>query len=297
MSRRFRHSLSAGAVCFAAATLGGCKLTLFDPAGQVGLDEKNLILTSTALMLIVVVPVIVLTLVFAFHYRASNKHAKYAPEWTHSTRIEAIVWSIPCLIVVAMGVIAWQSTHALDPYKPLASKARPIVIDVVALDWKWLFIYPEQRIATVNQVAFPAGVPVEFHITSDSVMNSFFIPQLGSQIYAMAGMETKLHLIADRPGRYDGISANFSGSGFSGMKFQAIAGTPKDFAAWVATVKRAPHSLDGAAYAQLAKPSENHPVEYFSAADPGQFRAVLDKYRSGDSGHGLSPHTAMPGMD
>lgn len=173
----------------------------------------------------------------------------YAPKWSHSTKIEVVIWTVPILIIIALGVITYKSTHALDPYRPLESDVKPITIEVVSLDWKWVFIYPEQGIATVNKIVFPANTPINFRITSDSVMNSFFIPGLGGQIYAMAGMTTKLHLIANRNAEMDGISANYSGAGFTGMKFKAIATTQADFDAWVNEVKASPKQLDNAEYA------------------------------------------------
>lgn len=212
-----------------ALLLGGCDMTLFNPKGQVGMDERTLIITATLLMLIVVIPVIVMTLAFAWKYRASNTQAEYKPDWHHSNRIEAVVWLVPCVIIAILGWITWESTHKLDPYRPLDSEVKPVTIQAVSLDWKWLFIYPEQGIATVNEIAFPKDTPVNFQITSDSVMNSFFIPQLGSQIYSMAGMMTKLHLIANEEGVFDGISANYSGGGFSGMRFKAIATSEQGF--------------------------------------------------------------------
>ena len=212
--------------------LSGCNMTLLNPKGQVGLDERNLIITATLLMLLVVVPVIVMTFLFAWKYRASNTNATYTPKWNHSTKIEIAVWAVPVLIIIALGYVTYKSTHALDPYKPLESDVKPVTIEVVALDWKWLFIYPEQGIATVNKIVFPAHTPINFKITSDAVMNSFFIPALGGQIYAMAGMQTKLHLIANENAEMDGISANYSGAGFTGMKFKAIATTQEDFDAW-----------------------------------------------------------------
>lgn len=243
------------------------------------MDEKNLIILCTILMLIVVVPVIFLTLYFAWKYRASRDFEIYTPKWAHSTKIEAVVWSIPILIVVSLSVITWRSTHALDPYAPLEGQGEHLTVEVVSLNWKWLFIYPEQGIATVNELVFPANKPVAFKITSESTMNSFFIPQLGSQIYSMAGMETKLHLIADEPGTYKGISSNYSGAGFTGMKFNAIATpTEDDFEAWVASVKQSQTSLTSGAYKQLAEPSENNPVTYFSKVDDGLFHNIVMKY-------------------
>ncbi|MGA7817483.1 ubiquinol oxidase subunit II [Caballeronia sp.] len=266
---------------FPALLLSGCKMELFDPKGSVGLAEKELILNATYAMLIVVVPVILLTLLFAWRYRQSNTSAEYLPKWAHSTKIEIVMWLVPSLIILYLGIMTWKSTHALDPYKPLVSVAKPITVEVVALDWKWLFIYPEYGIATVNQIEFPVGTPVNFKITSDSVMNSFFIPQLGGQIYAMAGMQTKLHLIADEAGDYAGISANFSGAGFSDMKFRAIATTPEEFAAWVAKVKASPSELNNANYAAVAAPTEKHPVQYFSKVDANLFHSIIAKYNNG----------------
>jgi cytochrome o ubiquinol oxidase subunit II len=266
---------------FPALSLSGCKMDLLDPKGSVGLAEKELILNSTWAMLIVVVPVILLTLLFTWRYRESNKSATYLPKWAHSTKIEVVIWLVPSLIILYLGIMTWKSTHALDPYKPLASGVTPINVEVVALDWKWLFIYPELGIASINQLEFPVGTPVNFKITSDSVMNSFFIPQLGGQIYAMAGMQTKLHLVADEAGDYAGMSANFSGEGFSDMKFRAIATTPEAFAAWVNTVKASQAKLDGVNYAALAAPSEKHPVQYFSKVDANLFQKIVASYNNG----------------
>tara|TARA_Y100001973_G_C5146094_1_gene305507 strand:+ start:22 stop:963 length:942 start_codon:yes stop_codon:yes gene_type:complete len=266
-------------VAGAGLTLAGCSGGVLDPKGQVGMDEKNLIILCTILMLIVVVPVIVLTLYFAWKYRASRDFEIYTPKWAHSTKIEAVVWTIPILIVISLSVITWRSTHALDPYSPLEGQGEHLTVEVVSLNWKWLFIYPEQGIATVNELVFPANKPVAFKITSESTMNSFFIPQLGSQIYSMAGMETKLHLIANEPGTYKGISSNYSGAGFTGMKFNAIATpTEGDFNDWVASVKQAQTALTPASYEQLAKQSENNPVTYYSNVSEGLFHDIVMKY-------------------
>ncbi|MED5606752.1 ubiquinol oxidase subunit II [Pseudomonas sp. JH-2] len=259
-------------------SLGGCNMVLFDPKGQIGADEKSLIITCTLLMLLVVVPVIVMTLAFAWKYRASNTKATYMPDWAHSTRIEVVVWLVPCIIIAILGWLTWESTHKLDPYRPLDSDVKPITIQAVSLDWKWLFIYPEQGIATVNEIAFPKDTPVNFQITSDTVMNSFFIPQLGSQIYSMTGMLTKLHLIANEEGVFDGISANYSGAGFSGMKFKAIATSEQGFQDWVAKVKSAQAGLTEEGFPALAKPSENVPATYFSSVTPDLFQHILTKH-------------------
>ncbi len=276
---RVRASLGSGLLLLGCCLLlGGCQLGILDPAGSIGVAEKNLIIVSTLIMLVVVIPVIVLTLVFAWRYRATNEAATYAPTWSHSTRLEAVIWGVPCLIILFLGILTWTTTHTLDPYKPLASKTKPIVIQVVALDWKWLFIYPQLGIATVNQIDFPVGTPVDFRITSDTVMNSFFIPRLGSQIFAMAGMRTQVHLIADEPGTYEGLSANFSGRGFSDMRFQAIASSEANFQAWVRKARDANTPLTQASYAKLEAPSEKNSVELFSHVKPGLFSDIIAKY-------------------
>ncbi|MGF6960093.1 ubiquinol oxidase subunit II [Paraburkholderia youngii] len=263
--------------------LSGCSnLDILNPKGSVGLAERDLIATSVWAMLIVVVPVILMTLFFAWCYRASNRNAEYKPGWTHSTAIEVVVWTIPALIILFLAVLTWKSTHELDPYRPLESQAKPINVEVVALDWKWLFIYPDLGIASVNQLAIPVGTPVNFRITSDTVMNSFFIPQLGGQIYAMAGMQTRLHLIADHTGDYAGLAANFSGKGFSDMKFRTLASSPEEFNAWVEKVRASSDRLDMDRYHAVSEPSEKDPVRYFSTVDPKLFNNIIAKYNNGN---------------
>lgn len=262
--------------------MSGCDLDVLNPKGSVGVAEKSLIVDSTIAMLIVVVPVIALTAWFAWRYRASNKTAAYLPKWAHSNKIEVVVWTVPTLIIAYLAILTWNSTHALDPYKPLQSQIKPINVEVVALDWKWLFIYPDLGIASVNQLEFPVGTPVNFRITSDSVMNSFFIPQLGGQIYAMAGMQTQLHLMANEAGDYAGESANFSGRGFSDMKFRAIATSNADFESWVSKVKASPTQLDADVYGALAAPSEKNPVAYYSHVGPVLFNNIIAKYNNGN---------------
>ncbi|MGF6542459.1 ubiquinol oxidase subunit II [Paraburkholderia youngii] len=263
--------------------LSGCSnLDILNPKGSVGLAERDLIATSVWAMLIVVVPVILMTLFFAWRYRASNRNAEYKPGWTHSTAIEVVVWTIPALIILFLAVLTWKSTHELDPYRPLESQVKPINVEVVALDWKWLFIYPDLGIATVNQLAIPVGTPVNFRITSDTVMNSFFIPQLGGQIYAMAGMQTRLHLIADHTGDYAGLAANFSGKGFSDMKFRTLASSPEEFNAWVEKVRASSDRLDMDRYHAVSEPSEKDPVRYFSTVDPKLFNNIIAKYNNGN---------------
>jgi cytochrome o ubiquinol oxidase subunit 2 len=268
---RLLRLLPLGATMF----LGGCNWAVLDPKGQIGIDERSIIIRATWLMLIVVIPVIVLTFVFAWKYRASNARARYSPDWDHSIAVALVMVLLPCAIVLCLSVITWRTTHELDPYRPIASDVDPINVDVVALDWKWLFIYPDLKIATVNEVAFPSNVPVNFRITSASVMNSFFIPQLGGQIYAMPGMQTKLSLIANQAGIYDGISANYSGGGFSDMKFKAIAMNSLEFGDWLAKVRASPKHLSVGTYKVLATPSEKKPVEYFSDVDGLLYERVL----------------------
>ncbi|SFM91971.1 cytochrome bo3 quinol oxidase subunit 2 [Pleomorphomonas diazotrophica] len=260
--------------------LAACSSVILEPAGPIAAKEKQLILISTALMLLVVLPVIILTLFFAIWYRASNTRAHAMPNWAHSNAIEVVVWTVPALIVLALGWLAWTTTHALDPYRPLEETGKPTLeIDVVALDWKWLFIYPEQNIASVNEVAFPIDRPVHFEITSDTVMNSFFIPGLAGQMYAMAGMRTELSLIANRPGTFGGLSANYSGAGFSGMRFTALATSDEEFDAWTRKVAAAGRPLDETAYAELAKTRENSPVVYYAPGDPNLLVNLIKKYR------------------
>ncbi|AKZ65819.1 ubiquinol oxidase subunit II [Candidatus Palibaumannia cicadellinicola] len=269
------------AIIIAITLLSGCSdLVLIHPKGQIGLEQRSLIFTSLGLMLIVVVPAIIMAIIFAIKYRASNIKATYSPNWCSSTKIELIVWSIPILIIIFLAQLTWTSTHSLDPSKPIASKAKPINIQVVALDWKWLFIYPEYGIATVNEIAFPINVPIHFEITSNSVMNSFFIPQLGGQIYAMAGMNSNLNLIANEQGIYKGISSNFSGSGFSNMKFTVIATKDMDtFYQWLKKVKNSKYQLSTIYdYENLAVPSDNNQVKYFSIVKPYLYKHVISKF-------------------
>src|SRR5476651_1668112 len=226
-------------------------------------------------MLAVVIPVIVLMLGVAWWFRAGNARAQYRPDWAYSGPVELVVWSIPALVVLFLGGIAWVGSHDLDPPKPIVSQIKPIEIEVVALDWKWLFIYPQQGIASVNRLVVPAGTPLSFRITSASVMNSFFVPQLGSQIYAMAGMTTRLNLQADKPGTYPGLSAQFSGDGFSDMRFDVRALPVDAYIKWIAEAKANGSALDEAAYAALAKPSQNDKPALYRAVDPMLFHTIV----------------------
>ncbi len=265
-------------VVFSLVLLSGCSsVVLFHPAGQIGQEEKRVILTTAALMLIVVVPVLVLTPLFAWRYRASGPKADRPRKRTPGA-LEIVIWLVPAGIVLALSILSWTMTHRLDPFRPLDSPKQPITVQVIALDWKWLFIYPDQQVAAVNEVAFPTDVPVRFLLTSDTVMNSFFIPQLGSQIYAMAGMQSELHLVASKPGTYAGISANISGHGFSGMQFTARATSGVEFDGWVSAARRSGRRMDMEEYRRLAEPSQNNPVEYFSLADSQLFSQIIGKY-------------------
>lgn len=264
--------------------LSGCDLALFTPQGEVGIEEKRLILIALGLMLLVVIPVIALTLYFGWRYRASNRGAMYAPQWAHSTRIEIVVWTIPCVIVAILAVLIWRTTHTLDPYKPIDSKTAPVHVDVVALNWKWLFIYPDYGVASVNQLAIPVDTPIEFKLTAASLMNSFFIPQLGSQVYAMAGMQTQLHLIANHPGHYLGLSSAFSGPGFSDMHFDVAATDRKTFDAWIRQAQASPLVLDKSGYQVLEAPSVKHPVTLYAHVDTDLFDRIVDQFMRGPRG-------------
>jgi cytochrome o ubiquinol oxidase subunit II len=271
-----------------ALPLAGCGGVL-DPEGPVGASEKLILLDSLAIMLAIVVPVILATIGFAWWFRASNARATYLPNWAFSGHLELIVWAIPTLVITFLGGIAWFGSHALDPYRSLPSPAKPIEIEVVSLDWKWLFIYPGEGIAAVNQLVLPAGMPVHFRLTSTGVMNSFFVPQLGSQIYTMAGMTTQVSLQADRPGSYPGLSAQFSGAGFADMRFEVKAMSAADYAAWVAAAKAAGPALDEAAYAALGQPSPDVKPMTYKAVEPGLFRAIVAQTAPQPPGPGATP--------
>ncbi|WP_395756143.1 cytochrome o ubiquinol oxidase subunit II [Edwardsiella ictaluri] len=301
--KKYNRRIGMLSLVAASGLLSGCNMVLMDPKGAIGVEQRTLILTAIALMLIVVIPVIFMTFIFAWKYRASNKDAKYMPNWAHSNKIEVVVWTIPIIIIVILGTITWKTTHELDPFKPIVADKKPMTIEVISLDWKWLFLYPEQGIATVNELAFPQDVSVDSKVTSNSVMNAFFIPQLGGQIYAMAGMQTKLHLISNQAGAYKGISSSYSGAGLSGMKFTAIVTpTEGDFTQWVAKVKTSPNNLNTIdKFNKLAEPSKNNPVEYFAAFKPNLFQDTIAKFMGDMTMHnGAGAHKGMDmnqGMD
>lgn len=256
------------------------------PSGDIAAQQRDLIVVSTLLMLLIIVPVIFLTLLFAWRYRESNKAAKYDPEWHHSTGLEVVIWAAPLVIIIALGAITWVSTHLLDPFRPLSriDASRPIPKDVaplrvqaVALDWKWLFFYPDYGVATVNELAAPVDRPITFQLTSSSVMNSFYIPALAGMIYAMPGMETKLHAVINKAGEYDGFSANYSGAGFSDMRFKFKGLDDAGFDAWVQSVKDAGGSLDRASYLELEKPTIKVAPKRFATVAPDLYDAALNR--------------------
>ena len=279
MLRNIRQATTAKqtvAGLLAACSVGSCLADgVLNPQGPVGTAERLILLNATAIMLVVVVPVIVLTLVFAWWYRASNKRAAYSPGWSYSGRIEFVVWSIPAMVVILLAGVAWTGSHELDPARKLASEARPIRVEVVSLDWKWLFIYPDQHIATVNQLIVPVGTPIEFVLTSATVMNAFFVPQLGSQIYTMPGMTTRLNLLAERPGNYSGLSSNFSGDGFSDMRFVVSAVLVDEFQGWLSRTQRGGTALDAHTYAELARAGVNTPTQTYYSVDANLFEKIV----------------------
>jgi cytochrome o ubiquinol oxidase subunit 2 len=271
------------------ALLAGCNTVLLNPSGDIANQQGRLIVVSTVLMLIIIVPVIALTLYFAWRYRQSSKEAEaeYAPDWDHSTQLELAIWAAPLLIIIALGAITWISTHTLDPYRPLdridagrpvPADVKPLEVQVVALDWKWLFIYPEQGIATVNEMAAPVDRPISFKLTASTVMNSFFIPALAGQIYAMPGMETRLHAVINKPGEFEGFSANYSGAGFSGMRFKFHGLSNEGFDQWVQKVKAGKDgALDREKYQQtLERPTEREPVRHYGSVAPDLYGAILN---------------------
>ena len=299
------------------AMLPGCEAAVLSPAGDIAAQQRDLLVWSVYLMLIIIVPVMALIIFFSIKYRASNKDAQYEPDWDHSTHLELVIWAAPLLIIICLGAITWSGTHLLDPYRPLdrvkdghavTAEVEPLQVNVVALDWKWLFIYPEYGIATVNELAAPVDRPIRFHITSSGVMNSFYIPALAGQIYAMPGMETKLHAVINRPGEYVGFSANYSGDGFSNMRFAFHGLDDAGFNQWVEQVRTSAKALDRSEYLELEKPSEKVPALHYRGVDEGLFDAVLNmcvepnKMCMGEmmkidreGGLGLSAvHTTMP---
>jgi cytochrome o ubiquinol oxidase subunit II len=250
---------------------------VLDPHGPIGAAERLILLNATVIMLAIIVPIIVLVLGCAWWFRAGNARARYLPNFEYSGPIELVVWSIPALVIMFLGGMAWISSHDLDPPKPIVAQVPPVEIQVVALDWKWLFIYPAEGVASLNQLVVPAGAPLSFRITSATVMNSFFVPQLGSQIYAMAGMVNRLELLAEKAGTFQGFSAQYSGAGFSDMRFEVKALPATDFQAWVAATKTGGGTLDPVAYGRLARPSTADKPQTFGTVTPRLFDAAIQQ--------------------
>ena len=282
MKKKFKIAVIA-LLCIAAVVasivfLSTQNIAVLNPKGMIAIKQRQLLLTATWLMLIVVVPVFIMTLAFAWKYREKNRTAKYAPDWEHNYLAEILWWGIPFIIIVILAVITWDSSHELSPYKPIENGKKQLKIQVVALEWKWLFIYPEQGIAVVNFVQFPEKTPISFEITADAPMNSFWIPQLGGQIYAMPAMATRLHLIANEIGQFRGSSANLSGAGFAGMTFMANSSSQEDFDAWVQSVKVSSSPLGLEEYAQLMKQSQYDAVKYYALMQNDLFDQIVMKY-------------------
>ncbi|MEJ7934682.1 ubiquinol oxidase subunit II [Sphingobium sp. AN558] len=265
--------------------LGACNWVVMSPAGDVAMQQRDIIIISTVLMLLIILPVMALTIWFAWKYREKAQAKDYDPDWDHSTSLELLIWSAPLLIIIALGGITWSSTHLLDPYRPLerldaqrkvTPTTKPLRVEVVAMDWKWLFIYPDLGFATVNELAAPVDQPIEFKITASTIMNSFFVPALAGQIYAMPGMQTVLHAVANKPGDFEGLSANYSGAGFSHMRFRFKAMDRAEFDGWTAKARASEAVLDRATYVKLEQPSEKVPPMLFGRAEPGLFHAALN---------------------
>lgn len=269
--------------------LKNTNLQLLNPRGIVALYERNLLVTLTSLMLACLIPVLFLVFYVVWKYRETNKSATYDPVWDHNTMGRFILWALPCALILTIGIVLWKSTHDLDPMKPLDSTVKPLTIQVVALRWKWLFIYPEQHIATVNFVEFPQKTPVRFELTADAPMNSFWIPQLGGQMYAMAGMVTQVHLSANESGDFAGSAAEINGPGFAGMKFTAKSVSQKDFETWVETVKKTGKRFGVDEYNTLSLPSEDNPAATYELEDGNLYNKIVMKYMP-------KPNTDMQNM-
>lgn len=270
-------------VVLMALCLTGCEITLnglLNPKGLIAYQERQLFVDTLALMLIVVLPVIIMSIAFVYHYRQSHHRADYRPEWSHSVFLEAIWWGVPCAIIFILAVMTWKTSHELDPYRPIKPANEPtLLVQAIALPWKWLFIYPQQGVATVNELVLPVNQQVEFWITADNVpMSALFVPQLGSQIYAMAGMRTRLYLYANEVGEYEGMNTQYNGDGFSDMRFNTRVVSAADMASFFKSAKAAKSVLNDATYQTLLQPSSANPPTYYSGADNKRFNAVIDLY-------------------
>lgn len=289
-------ALAAVLVAVTGWYLSRHSVPVLQPRGEIGNKERSLIIFVVAIAGVVVIPVFGLLAYFGWKYREGNHKAKYTPDLGGSKLAESIWWLVPGVILLIISVVTWQSSYALDPFKPIASDKPTLHIQVVALDWKWLFIYPDQQIASVNEAAIPVGTPVDFEITSDSVMTSFWAPQLGGQMYAMPGMSTQLNLLAAKAGSYNGVAANISGKGFADMKFTLKALGNSDYDAWQSHIAQSSQSLTQHSYDQLAKPSQNNKPEYFSTVHPGLYDTIVMKYMMPMSGTDTDNSAHMHGM-
>ncbi|HSW91133.1 MAG TPA: ubiquinol oxidase subunit II [Candidatus Saccharimonadales bacterium] len=286
----------SGILFTAAMLLKGVDMAVLSPKGVIAEKERDLIIIATLLCMIVVVPVFVMLFWFAWKYRASNTRARYEPNWDRNRLLETIWWGVPCLIIIALGTITWKATHELDPYKSLDSNVAPIKVQVVALEWKWLFIYPDQHIATVNYLQIPVNTPVNFQITADAPMNSFWIPSLGGQVYAMSGMSTQLHLMASETGDYKGSSANISGEGFSGMNFTVKATPRTDFDNWVKAAQKSSNVLGVSEYDTLAEKSKDNPPAAYILTKADLYDTIVMKYMAPVTDSDTNTMKDMPGM-
>lgn len=280
-------------------SLEGCGATVLDPIGPVGAAERTILLDALAIMLAIVVPTIVATLAFAWWYRAGNTRARYLPNFEYSGQLELLVWSIPALVVLFLGGIAWISSHQLDPAEPLsraagAKSTKPLEIEVVSLDWKWLFIYPDQQVASINRLVVPTGVPLHLRVTSASVMNVFFVPRLGSEIYSMSGMATQINLQADQPGSYPGLSANFSGDGFSDMHFTLESVDAGQFNTWITRTRSTGAVLDDTAYRGLLRQTSNIQPYTYRSVDTGLFDRIVSLQLPSGDGPPATPSSREP---
>lgn len=285
-TRRRPSTLPLSLTAFPGLLLTGCNTIVMHPFGDIAAQQSHLIVVACWLMLIIIIPVIACTVLFAWRYRKGNTAVPYEPDWNHSTHLELLIWGAPLLIIIALGLVTWISTHTLDPYRPLQrldanrpmpANTHPLVVEVVALDWKWLFIYPELGVATVNELVAPVDVPIRFKLTASAVMNSFYIPALAGQIYAMPGMETAMQAVINHAGTYDGFSANYSGAGFSDMRFKFHGVSQAGFDQWISSTKAGGGSLDRAVYLKLEQPSIRNPVQHFGTVAPDLYTAILNR--------------------
>jgi cytochrome o ubiquinol oxidase subunit 2 len=289
--------LVAGVVTMAVLFFRSVDVPVFDPKGQIADRQRDLIIFTLILSAVVVIPVFTLLGIFAWKFREGSKNATYRPNWDNNRLLETIWWGIPCVIILVLGVVTWQTSHELDPYKSLTSNVKPVNIQVVALQWKWLFIYPDQHVASVNLLELPEKTPINFKVTADAPMNSFWIPSLGGQVYAMSGMSTQLHLMADTTGDYKGSSANISGKGFSDMAFTAYSVTKSDFDAWVHKTRKTGAALDKTAYDTLAQPAVEAKPLYYNLEDANLYNEIIMKYMAPQAKDDTMKMKDMPGME